>query len=445
MNRRELLKWMSISGAAASAPGWVWAMPGGDQLGERVIVLFLRGGADGLTLCPPLGESAYFDLRPGLAVSESEALPLDTFFGLHPAATSLKTLYDAGELGVVHASGIQTAERSHFEAQAIMEQAIDAPDLAQGEGWLGRYLATLANPSPLAAVALDTAVPLSMAGLNTALALGRIDQFNLSLDARTRLVLDHLYDLDPLLMPTARAVFAAADALGPVQAEAPGPDYPASALGTALADAARLIRSGAGLRAAAINSGGWDTHEGQNDEIAPLITGLGDALLAFRNDLGEEWQRTTVIVQTEFGRRVAENASAGTDHGHGGVLLLAGGRVDGGQVWTDWPGLHGSALSDGQDLAVTTDYRQIIAEVLADRMDLSDFSAVFGSWQPGAWKGLFRAGPAASSSLSAPPRSTGPGPASVGMPDRPIFDDLGPIDQVSRAIRRTIPTPASAR
>ena len=234
MKRRELLKWMAISGAAAAAPGWVWAMADGSAPGERLIVLFLRGGADGLTLCAPLGESAYYDLRPSLAISESEALPLDTFFGLHPSATGLKALFDAGELGVVHGCGLNTAERSHFEAQAVMEQGIDAGDLATGDGWLGRYLATLNGGTPLAAVALDKAVPLSMGGLSSALALGQIDQFSLTLDARTRLVLSELYLHDPLLQPTAESVFAAAQALGPVQALSPGEDYPDSGLGIAL-------------------------------------------------------------------------------------------------------------------------------------------------------------------------------------------------------------------
>jgi len=390
MNRRELMKWMALSGAAAAAPGWVWAVEEGQDPGERLILLFLRGGADGLTLVPPLGDAAYFDLRPTLSVGESEALPLDGYFGLHPAAASMKTLYDAGELAVVHAAGTTTAERSHFEAQAIMEQGIDPIDLATGDGWLGRYLATLNSGSPLAAAALDVAVPLSMAGLSSALALGEIDQFSLQLDTRTRLILTELYGQDPLLAPTAQAVFDAAQALRPVQAFPTGSDYPAGPLGTALADAARLIKSGTGLKAAAINTGGWDTHESQNEDIDGLIGSLGDALLALRNDLGDAWTSTTVLVKTEFGRRAYENASLGTDHGHGGVMLVAGGGVNGGQVYGSWPGLHASALSDGQDLAVTTDYRQVIAEMLALRFGQTDLSAILGAWQPGPWGGLFR-------------------------------------------------------
>src|SRR6056297_1964995 len=390
MQRRELLKWMTIGSGAAVSPAWAWSMTQSGLSDHHLIVLFLRGGADGLALVPPLGENAYFDLRPQLADAETDALALDSFFGLHPAAGAIKTLFDAGELAAIHACGLTTAERSHFEAQAIMEQGIDATDMATGDGWLGRYMATLNNGRPLAAVALDTATPMSMAGLESALALGQIDAFNLSLEGQGRKVMEGLYALDPLLHPTARAVFDAADALAPAQQALPNPAYPANPLGVALSDAARLIKTGSGMHAAAINTGGWDTHEGQNDEFGGLVSNLGDALLAFRNDLGRDWEKTTVIIQTEFGRTAAQNASAGTDHGHGGVMLLAGGRVQGGQVYGDWPGLHGSALTDGQDLSVTTDYRQVIAEVLANRFGVSDFSPIFGGWKPSGWKGLLR-------------------------------------------------------
>jgi len=434
MNRRDLMKWMALSGAAATAPGWVWAMGEGQSPGERLIMLFLRGGADGLTLVPPLGDTAYFDLRPTLAVPEADALALDGYFGLHPAATSMKTLFDAGELAVIQAAGTTTAERSHFEAQAIMEQGIDPLDLATGNGWLGRYLATLNSGSPLSAVALDVAVPLSMAGLGRALALGEIDQFSLQLDTRTRLILTEMYGQDPLLEQTANAVFDAAQALAPVQALRSGEAYPAGPLGTALADAARLIKSGAGIKAAAINTGGWDTHESQNEEIDGLIGGLGDALLAFRNDLGEEWASTTVLVKTEFGRRAYENASLGTDHGHGGVMLVAGGGVNGGQVYGDWPGLNASALSDGQDLAVTTDYRQVIAEMLSVRFGQSDLDTILGGWQPGPWRGIFTPpGQAGSLSALAAPMPSASTEQAFKLPHQL---DLGGLERLSSLGRR---------
>jgi uncharacterized protein (DUF1501 family) len=160
-------------------------------------------------------------------------------------------------------------------------------------------------------------------------------------------------------------------------------------VGTALADAARLIKSGVGLRAAAVNAGGWDHHDEQIAQMEPLVAALGQALSAFRDDLGSDWDSTAVVIQTEFGRRVAENASGGTDHGHGGVTMVAGGGVLGGRVVTDWPGLGAAELTDGQDLAVTIDYRQVLADLLTARLGVDDPTAILGGWQPGASLGLF--------------------------------------------------------
>lgn len=390
MNRRELLKLAAVTGGVSLAPSWVWAAGTPPAGIDRVVALFLRGGADGLDLVPPLGENRYFDLRPTLAVSESAALPLDGFFGLHPAAAGLKALFDAGDLAVVHACGLATPQRSHFSAQSAMEQGIDSGDLPPGDGWLGRYLSTLGTSDPLAAVALDTAVPQSMAGLNQVLAVGAIDAFEVAVDDVSRSALLAAYAADPLLDPTASAVFDAADGLSPVAAIPPGPGYPDGPVGTAMADAARLIKAGVGLRAAAVNAGGWDHHDEQLDQMAPLLGALGDALAAFRDDLGDEWETTAVVVQTEFGRRVAENASGGTDHGHGGVMFVAGGGVAGGRVVTDWPGLADGELSDGQDLTVTIDYRQVLAEMMTARLGIADPAPLLGGWQPGPSRGIFR-------------------------------------------------------
>jgi len=418
MKRRELIKAMAITGGLAFAPRWIWATGESPAHGQRLISIFLRGAADGLTVCAPLGESAYFDARPTLALSEANALNLDGFFALHPAASGLKTLFDFGELAFIHATGLMTAQRSHFEAQAAMEQGIDAFELAPGTGWLGRWLAGLAGNDPLTAVAFDTAVPESLAGLPAALAVGAIDQFNLALDARAKSALASAYARDPLLAPTADAALNAIDALAPVSMIPAGSGYPAGPLGTALADTARLIKADSGLVAAAINGGGWDHHDDQLARIEPLLAELGQALAAFRDDLGTAWLDTTVVIQTEFGRRVAENASAGTDHGHGGVMLIAGGQVNGGRVVTDWPGLASGALSDGQDLAVTTDYRQVLAEVLVQRFGLSDVGQVFEGFAPKPWLGLIeppgsqaRTGGAALDSIEPP-----------SAPARPAFE-----------------------
>lgn len=388
MQRRELLKMMTAVPALAAFPRW--AIAAGDDLGrDRLIYIYLRGGADGLTLCPPVGDVSYYDLRPTLAIPEGDALPLDAMFGLHPAAAGLKGLFDAGDLAIVHACGLATAQRSHFEAQSATEQGIDASDPAFGTGWVGRYLNAINVATPLGAVALDSAIPQAMAGSSAALAMASVDDFGLVLSEELREVLGELYDSDETLDLTADAVFSAADAIRPIADIGPGEDYPQGELGGALSDAGRLIKGEAGLMAAAINFGGWDHHDNQAARMEPLAAELGDALAAFREDIGGEWDNTVVVVQTEFGRRAGENASAGTDHGHGGAMLLAGGGVAGGQVVGDWPGLNAGALSAGEDLAVTTDYRQVLAELLVQRLDLAELSGVLGDWQPVPWQGIF--------------------------------------------------------
>jgi uncharacterized protein (DUF1501 family) len=415
MNRRDLLKWMALSGGAMAAPGWVWAMPGGSPVTDRLVVIFLRGAADGLSIAAPLGEGSYFDLRPTLAVPESDALPLDGFFGMHPAAAGLKALFDSGELAIVHATGLSTAQRSHFEAQAAMEQGIDASELSPGDGWIGRYMSSLMDLSPLAAVALDRAVPQSMGGLGSALAIGSVDEFGLAVDSGTRERLHHAYRRDPILKPTADALIDAIDAMSPVQDFGAGGGYPADPLGLALADTARLIKSGAGVRVAAVNAGGWDHHDSQIPQMDTVLGSLSSAVAAFRDDLGSAWGTTTLVIQTEFGRRVAENASGGTDHGHGGVMLVGGGGVNGGQIYGDWPGLAPSALTDGQDLAVTTDYRQVLAEMLSQRLGVSDFGSIFQGWQPGSWQGIFRPAQAMAHARAKPVPKASAGPSSPSM------------------------------
>lgn len=388
MQRRELLKMISAVPALATLPRWAFAVENSPAR-DRLIYIYLRGGADGLTLCPPVGDPRYYDLRPNLAIPESEALPLDAMFGFHPAAGGLWELFDGGQLAVVHACGLATAERSHFEAQSATEQGIDAADTAFGTGWLGRYLNGIELASPLAAVALSPAVPQAMAGSGAALAVASVDAFGLGLGEGLRAVLEAVYESDEILKPTAHAVFSAAEAIRPIADIAAGDAYPQGELGSALADAGRLIRGETGLVAAAINFGGWDHHDNQAARIEPLASQLGAALAAFRQDIAAEWDNTVIVVQTEFGRRAAENASGGSDHGHGGVMLVAGGGVDGGRVIGDWPGLDPAALSAGEDLAVTTDYRQVLAELLVKRLGSADTASVFGEWTPAPWQGIF--------------------------------------------------------
>jgi len=391
MKRRQLLQAMAATGVLAAWPHGAWAAAAGSitEQPSTLLALFLRGGADGLNICPPLGDSRYFDARPGIGVSADQALPLDSFYGLHPAASGLHQLFNDGNLAIVHACGLPAAQRSHFEAQAIMEQGGHPLQTQPTDGWLSRLLDQIEQPDLLSAVALDRAVPRSLSGSALPIALASIDQFTLDFDPAARAALQAAYQLDPMLAATAQGVFDVAHLIEPL-ADLPAADgYPAGALGLALADVGRLLRADVGVQIAAVNHGGWDHHDDLTNRIEPLVSELGQALLALREDLGERWANTVVVVQTEFGRRLAENASAGTDHGHGSVMLVAGGKVQGGRVLGAWPGLGPADLSGGEDLMVTTDYRQVLSEVLAATHANGALDRILPDFQPTGDLGLF--------------------------------------------------------
>lgn len=389
-NRREVLKLMALGGSATVVPRWVFASGNATVNRDRVISIFLHGGADGLTVVPPLGDARYFDLRPNLAIPESEALALDGFYGLHPAATGLKSLYDEGTLAVIHAAGLDTAEHSHFSAHAAMEQGINPGDERTGTGWLGRYLSGIADAEPLAAIGIGAATPPSMIGASNALAVSSIDDFELKFDDGARSALADIYANDPLLDGTAQLVFDAVDDLAAVADIPPGEGYPEGELGHALSETARIIKSGSGLLVAGLGLGGWDHHNDQQRYMPGVLTELSQSVHAFREDIGGEWANTTVVVQTEFGRSAMENASGGTDHGHGGVMFAAGGNVNGGRVYGDWPGLGtGTSSGAGAEVDVTTDYRQVLSELLVQRLGVLTGGTIFPGFTPQALQGIF--------------------------------------------------------
>lgn len=389
-SRREVLKMMAVTAGTLAVPRWVFAADGSAASRDRVISIFLYGGADGLTVVPPLGDPAYFDMRPTIAVAESAALPLDGFFGLHPVATGLKALYDEGSLAIVHAAGLANAQHSHFSAQAAMQQGINPGDASVGTGWLGRYLVGMVHPDPLAAVAIGTSVPRSMGGAGYALAVKDVDGFELRFDASARATLADVYANHALLAPTAQSVFEAVDVMDRVADIPPGAGYPDGELGHALSETARIIKSEAGLIVAGVSLGGWDHHDALTQRMPGVLGELSAALLAFREDIGsDEWANTTVVVQTEFGRTARENASGGADHGHGGVMLAAGGGVNGGKVYGSWPGVAPADLDEG--MAVTTDYRQVLAEMMATRLGAPPADTILPGFTPQPWQGIFSA------------------------------------------------------
>jgi uncharacterized protein (DUF1501 family) len=360
-----------------------------------LVVVFLRGGADGLSLVVPHGDEAYYRLRPTLAVPRNRVHDLDGFFGLHPALSPLVPLYEQGSLAPCHAVGSDDQTRSHFEAMDTMERGVARRDGPQS-GWVARYLAAteLADPSPLRAVAIGHTTPTSLVGASHTTTLDSLADYQINAPASAQDALEALYRPGRDEVAAAgRQTFEVLRTLDRIDAKNYRPShaakYPESDLGLGLKQVACLIRADLGMEVACLDKGGWDTHFGQGTEFGVLPLQLNDlshSLAAFAQDLGPEMKHATVIVMSEFGRRIAENASLGTDHGHGGALFALGGGVRGGKVHARWPGLD-HPVGPG-DLDVTTDYRDILAEALQVRMGLNRPDDVFGN-RPAAGLGLF--------------------------------------------------------
>lgn len=370
----------------ASATQLAFAAPG--YTGDTVVVLSLRGGFDGLSAVVPSGDPDYLKARPSIGVPAARTLKLDAMFGLHPALAPLKRVWDAKGLAAVHAVGQVNPTRSHFEAMASMENA--APGSSVRTGWLDRMVGTIGAPTTFSAATVGaTVAPQSLMGPNPKIALRSIDTFALSGAstsvelARWQTALRALHVGAPAAMTatanvTLNALAQTAALKGAGYVPAAGAVYPVSEVGNALRDVARLIKAGVGLRAATVDVGNWDMHTGlgasDSGWMFRQLTDLAQALAAFYTDLGG-MPNVTLVTMSEFGRRVAENASGGVDHGHGNVCLLMGGGVIGGRVYGRWPGLSAANLVAG-DLAGTTDYRTVLAEVLEKRAKLST-AAVF--------------------------------------------------------------------
>lgn len=392
VTRRTLLAGVGALGALEAVVGAAGPSEAATQLafagtsytGDTIVVLSLRGGFDGLSAVVPVGDPAYFAARPSIAVPASRAIKLDTMFGLHPALSPLKPIWDAGGLAAVHAVGQPVRTRSHFQAMTTMENA--APGSTLRTGWLDRMIGLSGTAATFASASVgSTTTPPSMIGPNTEVAINTVDSFSLSATstpeefARWATALDALYIGAPAaLAEPAKATLGALSTMSPIRAAgympANGAAYPKGAVGDALRDLARLIKAGIGLRAATVDVGNWDMHSGLGASDAGWmfrqLTELGQALAAFNRDLGPKMSDVTLVTLSEFGRRVAENASGGLDHGHGNVSLVMGGGVRGGKVYGRWPGLASETLLEG-DLPGTTDYRTILAEALEQRAKLS--------------------------------------------------------------------------
>jgi uncharacterized protein (DUF1501 family) len=403
VTRRRFLQGSGALGVSLLAPRFAFAADGGDPIEptDTLVVIFQRGGMDGLQAVVPFADADYYRLRPGIGLprpgAEGGVIDLDGAFGLNPAASALQPLYEAGRLAVVHAAGLDTRNRSHFDCQDMYERG--TPDkLSVADGWLNRFLQSSPGSATFDALGVGRAVQGSLRGTAPVIGLSSIASFQLtssgSREAAIGDTLALLYDADSLLSRTARA---AIDAVAQMQAANParfepanGARYPNTPFGNQMKEVAQMIKAGVGLRVAAVDIGGWDHHENINNNLSPLLQELAQTLAAFDTDLGAAMSDVSVVTMTEFGRRAYQNASNGTDHGSASVMFLLGGGVNGRRVHADWPGLADAQLTDG-DLTVTTDYRQVLSDLLTQRLGGADLARVFPDFTPGRDTGLFAA------------------------------------------------------
>ncbi|MGO8969081.1 MAG: DUF1501 domain-containing protein [Myxococcaceae bacterium] len=384
------------------APGFLRRAVAQTTGGRHTLVLvFLRGGADGLSFVPPVGDAAYYAARPTLALArpgaDGGALKLDGTFGLHPALSALYPLWQDNALAVVQAAGLQGATRSHFDAQDFCETGTPGCKTT-ADGWLNRSLQQLPEPQAGAfrAVALQGTLPRSLQGAAPAVAVEALSSFHLQgkggLDSFEAL---YAGAVDEALRTTGQEAFEALRATASAELAKSLPEngavYGKTPLARRLQDTARLVRAGVGLEVVATEMGGWDTHVGEGNATGQLATRLrefADALAAFARDLGPRLANVTVVVMTEFGRTVRENGNRGTDHGTASVMLALGGSVRGGRVYGHWGGLEGPGLFENRDLAITVDVRSVLSEALQATLKPPDLATVFPGFS-GRRVGLF--------------------------------------------------------
>ena len=366
--------------------------------GDTLVVVFLRGAADVLNMVVPHGEEAYYQLRPSLGIArpddsrtkkEERTVDLDGFFGLHPNMSPLLEAWQSEQLAIIHACGAPDESRSHFKAMDLMERGVD-DERGPASGWIGRHLATLntGNASPLRAVGMGTRPQRSLSGSVPVSALRSIADFHLGGDQRAlqqmRSALSTVYQ-DDIMGQETLSIMDTLQKLDVQNYQSPITNYPDTEFGLALKQTAMLIKAEVGLEVSAIDLGGWDTHfaQGSSTGIMPnLMKDLAEGLAAFHADMADHQNKLTTVTMSEFGRRAYENGSLGTDHGHGSMMMVLGGNVDGGKVHGMWPGLGEGQLIGPGDLAVTTDYRDVLSEVLSKRLNNPATSDVFPEYQP---------------------------------------------------------------
>lgn len=377
------------------------AFAAGTTSQDILVFIMLRGGWDGLNVVFPWEGSDRAILeaeRPKIKIPVTGAnagLRLEGInFGLHPAAHPFYELYQAGKLAFVHAVGLNSDTRSHFDAQFYIESGI--PNRRNTPtGWLGRYLASQQAASEINAVSLGSLTPASLNGYANAFSTIDPNWFVLSGRRENQYLQRHalrrMYGYDSWLDQYGQQTLNAIDLLeGTLTTYTPAGDlvYPNTEIGRRLQQLAQLIKADLGLTVAALDMGGWDTHRFQDSRLKGQLDQLSQAVSVFYRDLSDS--RVTVVIMSEFGRRLKENSNDGSDHGHGGLMIVLGNQVNGGQVYGQWPGLARDNLYDRADLAVTTDFRLVLSEVLIQQFGVTDIAPIFPDYVPGNLLGLMK-------------------------------------------------------
>jgi uncharacterized protein (DUF1501 family) len=407
MTRRVFLKNGSFALVSLGfTPAFIARTAQAAQARQKILVaVFQRGAVDGLNMVVPFGEKAYYSSRPSIAIARPNAadgaIDLDGFFGLHPRMAPLAPLFAQGELAIVHACGSHDETRSHFDAQDYMESGTPGVKSTR-DGWMNRYLHAREHEkaSPFRAVALAPQLPRTLQGTAPALAIGQLGQFGVrggGEDMSTSFEAQYAAAADALLQPTGREAFDAVRMMQTADpqsyAPANGADYPRSGFGEAMKQVAQIVKADLGLKVAFTELGQWDHHANEGAATGQIANRLDDfarGLAAFARDLGDRMADVVVVTMSEFGRQVRENGSRGTDHGHGNAMLVFGGPVRGGKVYGRWPGLEREQLWQGRDLAITTDFRDVFAELVTGHLGARDISRIFPGHQYSKGLGLLR-------------------------------------------------------
>ncbi|MGH9714280.1 MAG: DUF1501 domain-containing protein [Candidatus Acidiferrales bacterium] len=377
---------------------------------KKMVVLFQRGAMDGLNVVVPFGERNYYQMRPTIAIPEPRrggtdaAIDLDGFFGLHPSLQPLLRLFQQGQLAIVQAVGSPDPTRSHFDAQDFMESG--TPGLkATDDGWLNRALQSMPEEksAPFRAVAFGPYLPRTLQGVSPAVAISDLKQFKMYGPQQTvQGGFEAMYaqTVDQALRGVGAETFEAIDQLKKINPDSYEPEngaqYPKGRFGQSLMEIAELFKADVGLEVAFLDSGGWDHHVnegGVQGQLSNLLRDLGQGIAAFHQDMGDRMQDVVFVSMSEFGRTARENGNHGTDHGHANCMFVMGGAVKGGRVYSRWPGMSEGQLYQGRDLAVTTDYRSVLGEILSKHLGDRDLEAVFPGYanDPRQFLGLVKA------------------------------------------------------